>query len=118
MILEIIQYYWPRLLLGVWFAFANTAITVQKGDKKHLLRKFVIMFFISCTTVAVFAEYLARFLFNSFISDYTDLLPQDIRVITDILSKTAVEAALFALATFIFSKLINEWCSYSRRDRA
>lgn len=108
MILGIIQYYWPRLLLGVWFALTNSIIVAKRFGKKHFVSNVIIMFFIACTTISIACEYFSRFMYYSYLADVLPTDSQDLRVIVDILLKIAVEAAAFVLPIIIFSKLIKE----------
>ena len=67
MLLVIATYYWARLLTGVWFAFTNAMISVRNGSKKMFLPRFLVMFALSGTVVAIVTEIINSYVYNAFI---------------------------------------------------
>lgn len=70
MILVVLRYYWPRFLLGLWFALAMTGLTQMRPNKKNPLISFLLMFFLSPTSVSIFVEILTSFVDTSIITQF------------------------------------------------
>ena len=68
---DIFVYYWPKLLVGLCFAFFNNYIFAKYGtQRKHLLKNFIVLFFISSGFLSVVGE----FIFTNIYCKLTDAL--------------------------------------------
>ena len=108
MIIEVVSYYWPRLLVALWFALTNTGITARNGNKKHLFRNFIIMFFIAGTTVAIINECVTEYVFRGFIKPAISFMSVEQQLGLELVFKCAVDAASYIIPTYIFTRIIGE----------
>ena len=105
---EIITYYWPRLLVGVWFAFTNTSISLRGESKKRFLPRFLLLFILSGTIVAIVTELLTRASFDTFLVPF--LADHDVQMQTgiDTLFRISCDMISYIIPVYIFSKMIRE----------
>ena len=108
MILETLQYYWPRILLGVWFAFVNSSITARRGNKRNFIRDFLILFCFSCTTVAIVNEKLSGFLFERFYAPAIASYSSDTQTVIFLAFSLFNDAISLILPIYLFKKVIHE----------
>ena len=106
--IDIIAYYWPRFLVGIWFALTNTSISLRGESKKRFLPRFLLLFILSGTMVAIVTEWLTKASFGKFVVPF--LVNHDVQVQTgiDTLFRISCDIISYIIPVFVFSKIIKE----------
>ena len=108
MLLEIITYYWPRLLFAAYFVFVNTVLIKKIFRQNHVFIKAILLFIISCPVITIITEimrantfemYLSPLLVNSSDSYYRGIY---------LVYYFFCDAISFILPTYVFSKILKD----------
>ena len=64
-LLELFYSYWPKIIAGIWFAIFNEFIFTNYGkQKRHYIRNFIVLFFISSGFLAIVGEISSYFIYK------------------------------------------------------
>jgi hypothetical protein len=107
MILEMILYYWPRVLLGIWYAGANT-IASKRGGKFTLLLRFIILLLISGPVIAIADEYISESLYVTYILPHISVTDPDALIGIALIYHLIFDALSMVIPIYIFSKIIGK----------
>ena len=105
---EIIVYYWPRLLVGAWFALTYTALSLRGENKKWFLPRFLLLFIISGTTVAIVTEKISEVVHAVYIDDLLKGVDPQVEIGFNALFRILSDAVAYIIPIYIFSKIIME----------
>lgn len=107
-VFELIEYYWPRILFGVAFALANTAISLKGKSKKRFIPRFLILFVMSCTTVQIVNEMLSDRIYGNLIRPLFLDYNESIQIGVKISYRMFTDTVACIIPIFIFARIINE----------
>lgn len=105
----VIVYYWPRVILGLFFAFTFTMITVvREKNKKRFLPRFLLLFIISGTIVAIINEVLSIHYTEPLIQRVTSGLNEESGIGLMLLYRLVADGLSYIIPIFIFSRVLKE----------
>ena len=107
--LDIITYYWPRLILGLMFAVTNAFIVSAREKKKRLFAPYLIVLLIISAPVAdIVKEVIGDRVYQSFIYPLTLGLNDDVQVGVYVITVLVFSAIAYILPVYLLSKIIRE----------
>ncbi|MCR5556085.1 MAG: HD domain-containing protein [Butyrivibrio sp.] len=106
--IEIIVYYWPRLLVGAWFALTYTFLTLRGESKKWFLPRFLVLFAISGTIVAIATERISDIIHAVYINDLLKGADPQVEIGINALFKISTDAIAYIIPIYIFTLMLKE----------
>lgn len=103
---DIIIYYWPRLLVGACFALTNTVISQRGESKKWYLPRFLLLFALSGTVVAICTERFTDYTFRNVISAHLSNTGSQTEIGLLTMYRLLSDAIACILPIYVFSKII------------
>ncbi|WP_049945351.1 HD-GYP domain-containing protein [Butyrivibrio sp. AC2005] len=105
--LEIISYYWPRLIVALFFACVCTRFSLKKREGISRILCFAAFFFLSCTVISIASEILLvvpirNILLRPIISDQItfNAVYGLVRIVIDLF--------IYVIPSFLCAKLVHE----------
>ena len=112
MFLEIIIYYWPRLIFAAYFVFVTVALLKMMLNSKHMFLKAIILFLISCPVVTIVTEVIRTNTFYLYIEPLVLNFSEAHYKGWFVLYYFLCDAFSFVLPTYIYSKIVKDkWVS-------
>ena len=108
MLLEVITYYWPRLIFAGYFVFINTVLIKKVFKQKYVLIKAILLFIISCPVITITTEIIRTYTFDNFLLSFlTNVQDEQFRAAV-LLYYLFCDVVSFILPTYIFARILKD----------
>ncbi|MBO4679963.1 MAG: HD domain-containing protein [Lachnospiraceae bacterium] len=106
---DAVLYYWPRVVLGLFFAFTFAMLTAKRDNvMKRFLPRLLLLFIISGPVVAIINEVACLKIFEPIVNSLIKNLSDDGKTAVMMVSRLTIDGLAFFIPIIIFSRILKE----------